>query len=77
MSRPKMSGKTKAIWTLLIIGFMAMEFPGVLFFQKVSEPFIFGLPFIYGYIICIWVYMCAILLYAYRTNWGQNGGGEK
>ena len=66
-----MSSTTKIIWTLLIIGFAFMEFPGVLFFQKTADPFIFGLPFIYGYIICWWVYMVVVMFFAYRLNWGR------
>jgi len=79
MSKRKMSGKTKLIWILLLIGFLAMEFPGVFFFQKTSDPFILGFPFIYGYILCWWAYMCAILFYAYKTGWGQpeGEGGDK
>ena len=42
----KMSGRAKLYWILLIIGFLVMEFPGVLFFQNKSEPFILGFPFI-------------------------------
>jgi hypothetical protein len=59
------------IWALLLLGFAAMEFPGVLFFDDVAEPFILGVPFIYGYITAWWVYMCAVLLYAYKTSWGR------
>jgi len=71
MPKRKMTKKAIFIWTLLLIGFAAMEFPGVLLFKNKVEPFIFGLPFIYGYIICLWLYMCAVLLYAYKTSWGQ------
>ena len=76
----KMTAKSKLIWVLLLIGFLAMEFPGVFFFQKVSDPFVLGLPFIYGYILCWWAYMVTIMFYAYKTNWGQSteeGGGNK
>jgi len=73
-----MTSKTKIIWTLLIIGFCAMEFPGVFFFKDKADPFIFGFPFIYGYIICWWVFMCAVLFIAYRTDWGwKRERGEK
>lgn len=78
MTKHRMSNKTRIIWILLLIGFAAMEFPGVLFFHDKAEPFIFGLPFIYGYTICLWFAMCAILLYAYNINWGEKEpeGGE-
>ena len=71
MPKRKMKKKAILIWILLLIGFAAMEFPGVFFFKNKVEPFIFGLPFIYGYVICLWLYMCAVLLYAYKTKWGQ------
>ena len=79
MSKRKMSGQSKLIWVLLLIGLAAMEFPGVFFFQNKVDPFIFGFPFIYGYILCWWVYMCAVMLFAYKTRWGQpkgEGGDE-
>ncbi|MGI6731518.1 MAG: hypothetical protein ACOX5F_06470 [Anaerovoracaceae bacterium] len=71
MSKRKMPAKRKLIWVLLLIGFAAMEFPGVFFFKDKSEPFIFGLPFIYGFILICWIYMCLVLLWAYRINWGE------
>lgn len=80
MTDQKMSGKTKLIWVLVLIGFAFMEFPGVFFFQFKVEPFILGLPFIYGYILCWWAYMCAVLFYAYKVNFGytvDKGGAEQ
>ncbi len=79
MSNRKMTTKTKVIWILLIIGFAMMEFPGVFFFQSKADPFIFGFPFIYGYILCLWAYMCVVLFYAYKVNWGQRDaeGGDR
>lgn len=80
MTDQKMSTKTKVIWILLLIGFAFMEFPGVFFFQFKVEPFIFGFPFIYGYILCWWAYMCAVLFYAYKVNFGytaDKGGDNK
>ena len=68
-SRPTRTGVT--IWALILIGFAAMEFPGVLFFDDMAEPMILGLPFIYGYITLWWVYMCIVMLYAYRVSWGR------
>ncbi len=79
----KMSGKTKLIWILLLIGFMCMEFPGVLFFKNMSEPYIFGFPFIYAFNLIMWAYMVVVILIAYLMNWGEpvpedkkQGGGE-
>ena len=80
MPKRKITTKTKLIWALLLIGFAIMEFPGVFFFKDKVDPFIFGLPFIYGFMLCVWAYMCAVLFYAYKTRWGKpkgEGGDEK
>ena len=61
------------IWVLLVIGFMIMEFPGIYFFNRI-DPMIFGLPFIYSFMIIMWAIMCVILLIAYLTNWGRGAG---
>lgn len=58
------------IWVLLLIGFMLIEFPGILFINRI-HPFILGLPFIYGFVLIVWFYMCGVLFYAYRKNWGE------
>lgn len=73
----KSSKKTIIIWVLFLMGFAFMEFPGVLLFQHKSEPNIFGLPFIHGYMILCWIYMCCVAFYAYKTHWGrvEKGGG--
>ncbi|MBQ9015328.1 MAG: hypothetical protein IJ109_04345 [Firmicutes bacterium] len=60
------------IAALLIFGFCALEFPGILFVCDRVTPFIFGLPFLYGYVLCGWIYMCLVLLYACRTGWGKH-----
>ena len=80
MYRPKMSGTSKLLWALIWLGFMIMTFPGVLFFHAKAYPFIFGMPFIYGFIIFMWAYMCIILFIAPRLNWGvkrEKGGDAK
>lgn len=63
--------RKRKIAILLIIGFMAIEFPGVLLIQDRVEPFILGLPFLYGYVLCGWLYLCGVFLYAYYTGWGK------
>ena len=63
--------RTVLIWILLIIGFCAIEFPGVLIIKNQVYPFILGMPFILGYAVCIWVYLCLVLFYAWRTRWGR------
>lgn len=71
MPRPKPTRTSIIIWVLLLVGFAAMEFPGVFFFGHRAEPMLFGMPFIYGYITLWWIYMCAVLFYAYRVRWGR------
>ena len=56
---------------LIVIAFMAMEIPGIFFVRGMIKPFIFGMPFLYGYMFLCWIYVCCILFYAYRTAWGQ------
>lgn len=60
-----------AIWLLLAIGFGATEFPGILIAGGKIYPKIFGLPFLYGYILCCWLYICFVLIYASKTKWGK------
>ena len=80
MRKTKMPTKGIIIRVLLVIGFLAMEFPGVLFFKDIAEPYIFGLPFAYGFMLLGWIYMCVILFWAYKCNWGEDepkGGEDK
>lgn len=76
MEKGKRSTKNKIIWTLILIGFAIMEFPGILFINRV-EPMIFGLPFIYGFVIIMWAFMCCVLLYAYKVNWGKEADDKR
>jgi uncharacterized membrane protein len=71
MNRGKSPATKKVIIILLLIGFLFMEFPGVFFFKDIAEPYIFGLPFIYGYILIWWAFMCIVMFVAYKTNWGD------
>ena len=73
----KLSGKGILIRALLVLGFLCMDFPGVLFFRDMAEPRIFGLPFAYGYMILGWIYMCIILFWAYKCNWGEDNKQEE
>lgn len=54
-----------------ILGFMAIEIPGIFFVCNRIYPFIFGLPFLYGYIIICWLYMCLVLFCGFKTSWGR------
>lgn len=66
-----MNRRKKIIIALLLIGLGAIEFPGVFFIKNQVHPFIFGFPFIYGYVILWWAYLCCVLFYAYKTGWGR------
>lgn len=67
----KMSGRAKVYWFLLLIGFMIMEFPGILFYHDKATPTIFGFPFIYGFTLIMWLYMVIVIFLAVRGNWGE------
>ena len=67
----KMTARSKVYWLLLLAGFMLMEFPGVLFFRYVAEPYIFGFPFIYGFNMVVWFAMVVVIFIAFRDNWGE------
>jgi hypothetical protein len=69
VKKGKKSPMTKILWTLIIIGFGMMEFPGIYFINRI-EPMLFGMPFIYGFMVIMWGYMCIVLFVAYKTNWG-------
>ncbi|MEG0829566.1 MAG: hypothetical protein RSD88_03215 [Anaerovoracaceae bacterium] len=71
VGQKKLAKRQAIIWILLIMGFCAVEFPGILFVKDRVYPFIFGMPFIYGYVVCCWVYFCGVLFYAYKTRWGK------
>ena len=71
-TKEKMPVRKKIIIGLLLVGFAAIEFPGILFVGGMVRPFIFHLPFLYGYLICGWAYMTSVLFYAWRTGWGRH-----
>lgn len=56
---------------LLVTGFAAIEIPGIFFVCDRIYPFIFGFPFLYGYVILCWLYMCIVLFIGFRTSWGK------
>jgi fatty acid desaturase len=60
----------KRILLLLLAGFALIEFPGIFFINRI-QPMVFGIPFIYSFVLVVWVYMCGVLFYAYRTRWGE------
>ena len=71
MSRKTPTPLTVTLWTLIIVGLAAVQFPGILFYHDVAEPRIFGMPFIYGFNLLVWGLLCVVLLIAYRTRWGR------
>ncbi len=56
----KISIQGVVIRCMLLLGFLVMEFPGVLLFKDMATQRIFGLPFAYGIMIIGWIYMCVI-----------------
>ncbi len=60
----------KIIWTMIILGFAVIEFPGILFINRI-EPYLIGMPFLYGFVLVVWVNMCLVLGVAYYYNWGK------
>ncbi|MCT4620526.1 MAG: DUF3311 domain-containing protein [Marinisporobacter sp.] len=60
----------KILWALILLGFSIMEFPGIFFINRI-DPLILGLPFIYGFMLIMWLYMCMITFIGYKTNWGK------
>jgi len=70
--KSKITGKMKRIWLLIIVGLCALEFPGIFLVGKTAYPFLFGMPLFYAYILFWWLYLCIVILYAYRNNWGRD-----
>ena len=62
---------TVTLWTIVIAGLAAVQFPGILFYHDVVEPRIFGMPFIYGFNALVWIVLCIVLYIAYRVRWGR------
>ncbi|HIW99304.1 MAG TPA: DUF3311 domain-containing protein [Candidatus Nesterenkonia stercoripullorum] len=62
---------TIALWSIVLVGLAAAQFPGILFYHDVVEPRIFGMPFIYGFNALIWIILCVVLYIAYRVRWGR------
>lgn len=60
------------IGILLAAGFAAIEIPGIFFVCGRIHPFIFGLPFLYGYVLICWLYMCLVMFYGFKTSWGRH-----
>lgn len=62
--------RAKCLWILILVGFAIMEFPGVFFINRI-DPLVLGMPFIYGFMLVIWLYMCILLFFAYKMHWGK------
>lgn len=61
------------LWILIALGFSAIEFPGIFFINRI-EPILFGLPFIYGFTLIVWFYLCILMYIGYRMSWGNIKG---
>ncbi len=69
--RRNMSKSSKVLWTIILVPFLIVVFPGVLFFQDMTEPRIFGFPFIYGFVMICWLVQTVAIAVATATNWGE------
>lgn len=58
------------LWLLILMGFAVIEFPGIFFINRI-EPRLFGLPFIYGFSLVVWAYLCLLMFLGYRMEWGR------
>lgn len=71
MSGRKAGAKSgKILWGLIIVGLAAIEFPGILFINRI-EPYVLGMPFLYGFVLLVWAYLCLVLWFAHRFRWGK------
>lgn len=71
-----MRKKLKLLWIFILIGFAAIEFPGIFFINRI-EPMIFGLPFIYGFTLIVWFVLCILMYFGYRMKWGDDNAGSQ
>lgn len=71
MRRKTPTPVTIAIWTFVLVSLAVLQFPGILFYHDAAEPFIFGMPFIYGFNFLIWAALCVVLFIAYKLHWGR------
>lgn len=71
MSRKTPTRTTIILWTVILVGLAALQFPGILFYHDVAEPRILGMPFIYGFNSIIWAVLCVVLFVAYKLHWGR------
>jgi SSS family solute:Na+ symporter len=69
---PVVAKRRRRMWILLLFGFSLIEFPGIYFINRI-EPKILGMPFLYGFVLITWIGLCAVLFYAYLTDWGAKG----
>lgn len=67
---PAVHRRRRGIYGILLIGFLSIEFPGILLINRI-DPWILGLPFLYGFVLLIWAIMTLTLLYAALTAWGK------
>lgn len=72
----KKSSLRTILWTLIIIGFLIMEYPGILFINRI-DPMLFGMPFIYSFTIIMWIYMSILMLIGYKKNWGSSNTDDE
>ena len=67
---PAVRRRRSGIYGILLIGFLSIEFPGIFLINRI-DPWILGLPFLYGFVLLVWAIMTLTLLYAALTAWGK------
>ena len=71
-----MKKKVRILWVLIFLAFASIEFPGIFFINRI-EPRIFGLPFIYGFTLIIWFFLCILMLVGFKLKWGYQDKNRK
>lgn len=66
---PDIAKRRRRIWGFLLFGFAMIEFPGIYLINRI-EPRILGVPFLYSFVLIVWMGLCAVLFYAWRSGWG-------
>lgn len=68
---PAVHRRRRGIYGILLIGFLLIEFPGIFLINRI-DPWILGMPFLYGFVLLVWTIMTLTLLYAALTSWGKH-----
>lgn len=59
-----------ALYAGMILGFVMLESP-VIMLANYIDPIILGMPFLFFWNLVWWVFLTALFLVAYLTDWGS------